>query len=326
MNEQISKTRNNKEYLQACESGDLITIKRLLFEVKNPIDLNYKMGSGLTLATENNHMHVVKYLLEENNPEYKNKTISSVRNIYSALQKSAKYGNLNICEYLFNQLHIAQKYKDENGSIGLDKIRYASKIADIGLQAIGNEKFLIVEFILNNPDISLNVDKQALIDSLFYESCGTGSNLMYDYIMTYSPSLEGFAKGFQVACKYGHMNLLEKVDINAINFESFKAGTFAAIQNQEKNVLKYLLNNTHHQMDFINEEYIKNVIKDPITLLKTDGLDCVKLLIIEVVKEINKNNFVDTPEIFNLIEKRELNEGLSSSLNDKQIKAKKLKI
>lgn len=326
MNETTSRTKNNKEYLIACEHGDLITIKRLLFEVEKPIELNYKMGSGLNLATENNHTHIVKYLLEENNPQYENKTISSVRNIYSTLGKSARDGNLKICEYLFKQLHIAQKFKDENGTIGLDKIRYNSKIEEIGVEAISNEQVSIIEFILKNPDIALNVDKQVLIDRLFYESCDMGSSLMYDYVLTYSPSAEGFAKGFQPACQYGHINLLKKININEIDFESFKTGVFLAIQKQQKNVLNYLLNHTNHQMDFINEEYIKNAIKDPIIYLKTNGLECIKFLIVEVVKEIDKNNFLDTPEIFNLIEKRELNEELVHSLEDKKIKPKKRKI
>lgn len=88
----------NDEFIEACESGDLLKIKKLLRATKNrpKAEINYNNNQGFVLACGCGHLEVVRYLLEEKN---KKEEIKLHDYDDAAFKVAADYSNMNILQY-----------------------------------------------------------------------------------------------------------------------------------------------------------------------------------------------------------------------------------
>lgn len=228
----------NKKFIEACENGDLETVRHLLLKEGERADIHAKDGGGFEdggfrWACEFGRLNIVQYLLTS--PELEEHAdIHACNN--SALQMACGSGHMDIVQYLLTSPEL-KKHADiqgdcfslacMNGKVEtvqylLTKIDLKERIDTHQMIKLGfvyacREKHMdMVQYLLTHPDIKDYVDIHENGDAGFHWACANGDLDMVRYLVSSSELQEhsdvkspsSYYKepdyGFKLACEHGH--------------------------------------------------------------------------------------------------------------------------
>lgn len=161
-----------QEFIQACLTGELSTVKSYL---KNcPENIDWQQGKGLINAAQNGHLKVVKYLLTSPDLTTHSKIQSQK---HGAFRLSARFGHLETVEYLLTSPELTK-----NSTVRADN-DYALRLS------AQHQQWHVVKYLLTSPALKKHANIHAENDMVMRMACHYNHTDMIEYLLE-SPELK----------------------------------------------------------------------------------------------------------------------------------------
>lgn len=176
-----AQTSLNEQFLEACRSGDLATVKRLLTHPKKRADISYENNRGITNACEHNHLSIVQYLLTS-------QTLTQHADIHTdsdyPLRIACMKGHMEVVKYLLTTPEIIQA--------GGTYANLHANNDEALINACTFNHLSLVQYLLTSPDLKESghtyPDIHAQWDLPIRAACHYGDVHLVKYLLT-SPEL-----------------------------------------------------------------------------------------------------------------------------------------